>query len=51
MASKVAPPHVSVDPVSVVVITLSAVMGIATIKLLAYRYHGHPLSQAVLLLL
>lgn len=49
--AKTTPPHVSVDPVSVVVITLSAVLGISTIKLLAYKYHGHPLSQAVLLLL
>ncbi|MGB6500092.1 MAG: hypothetical protein WBG19_01630 [Thermoplasmata archaeon] len=49
--AKTAPPHVSVDPISVVVIGLSAVLFISTAKLAAMRWHGHPLSQAVLLLL
>jgi hypothetical protein len=49
---KLAPPHVaSVDVVSVAVYTLSAVLGISVMKLVAYKYHGHPLSQAVLLFL
>lgn len=51
MARTTAPPHVSVDPISVVVIGLSACLFIATAKLAAMRWHGHPLSQAVLLLL
>lgn len=51
MASRVSPPHVSVDPVGVVIAGLSAIVVISTVKLLAYKYHGHPLSQAVLLLL
>lgn len=45
------PPHVSVDPVSVVVVGLSASLFIATAKLVALRFHGHPLAQAVLILL
>ena len=51
MASKMTPPHVSVDPVSVVVIGLSASLFIATVKLIALRFHGHPMAQATLLLL
>jgi len=49
--AKMTAPNVSIDPVSVVVIGLSASLFIATAKLAALRYHGHPLSQAVLILL
>lgn len=49
--AKMTAPSVSIDPVSVVVIGLSASLFISTVKLLALRYHGHPMSQAVLLLL
>ena len=45
------PPSVSVDPVGVVIAGLSAVLFISTIKLVAYKFHGHPMSQAILLLL
>lgn len=45
------PPHVSVDPVGVVVAGVSAVLTISVLKLWAYKYHGHPLAQAILLLL
>jgi hypothetical protein len=48
--AKVAPPVVNVDPIGVIVTTLSAVLGIATLRLVAYRYHGHPLAQAFLLI-
>ena len=51
LMAKMTAPNVSIDPVSVVVIGLSASLFIATAKLAALRYHGHPLSQAVLILL
>lgn len=51
MAKRTAAPHVSVDVVTITVAGLSAVLFISTIKLVALRFHGHPLSQATLLLL
>ena len=49
--AKLSPAQVNVDPVSVVVYGLSAILFISTAKLVALRYHGHPMAQAVLLLL
>jgi hypothetical protein len=49
--AKIAPARVNVDPISFLVYGLSAVLFISTAKLVALRFHGHPLSQATLLLL
>lgn len=49
--AKIAPAQVNVDPVSFLVYGLSAVLFISTAKLVAFRYHGHPLAQATLILL
>ena len=43
-------PPIRVDAVSLVVTTLEVVVGIGTLKVLAYKYHGHPLAQAFLVL-
>lgn len=47
-ASKVAN-RIDVDPISVVVYGLSAILTIATLKVIALRFHGHPVAQAFLL--
>ena len=49
MAKMSAPTVVGIDPVSGILIGLWAVGIIATGKLIAYKYHGHPLAQAFLL--
>jgi hypothetical protein len=37
-----------IDVLDFLVTGLEAVVFIGTIKVLAYRYHGHPLAQAIL---
>ena len=49
--AKLAPARVNVDTASVVVYGLSAILIISTVKLVALRFHGHPMAQAALLLL
>lgn len=44
-------PPVRIDAVSAVVTALEVIVVIGTLKVLAYRYHGHPLSQALLVVL
>ena len=39
------------DAIDIAWNTTTVALGFATIKLLAYRFHGHSISQAVLLLL
>ena len=48
--AKLAPARVNIDPISFAVYGLSAVLFISTAKLVALRFHGHPMAQAVLLL-
>ena len=43
-------PPVRVDAVDAVVTTLEVMVVLGTIKVLAYRFHGHALAQAVLVL-
>lgn len=49
--AKLAPARVNIDPISFLVYGLSATLFISTAKLVALKYHGHPLAQATLLLL
>ncbi len=39
-----------IDAVHAVVTALEVIVVIGTLKVIAYRYHGNPLSQAFLLL-
>lgn len=43
-------PEVRVDVVSAVVTALEVIVILGTCKVLAYRWHGHPLAQAYLTL-
>jgi hypothetical protein len=43
-------PPIRVDAISLVVTTLEVVVGIGTLKVLAYRWHGNPFAQAFLTL-
>jgi hypothetical protein len=49
MATRKLPP-VRVDAIDAIVTTLEVMVVLGTIKVLAYRFHGHPLAQAVLVL-
>lgn len=49
MASGKLPP-IRIDAVSAVVTALEVIVVMGTIKVLAYRFHGHPLAQAYLVL-
>ena len=43
-------PPVRVDAVDAVVTTLEVMVVLGTIKVLAYRFHGHAFAQAILVL-
>lgn len=43
-------PPVRIDAIQLVVTTLEVVVGIGTLKVLAYKYHGNPFAQAFLTL-
>jgi hypothetical protein len=45
-----AAPNVHVDALSVLTAGLSAVVVLGTFKVLALKYHGHPMAQAFLVL-
>lgn len=49
MAAREIPP-VRVDVVSAIVTALEVIVVMGTVKVLALRYHGHPLAQAYLTL-
>jgi hypothetical protein len=49
--AKLRAPHVQIDPISFLVYGFSAALFISTAKLVALKFHGHPLAQATLLLL
>ena len=49
MAEKGIPP-IRVDAVQFLIVGLEAVVFIGTLKTLAYRWHGNPISQAFLLI-
>ena len=49
MASSKLPP-IRVDAVDLVVTGLEVIVFIGTLKVLAYRFHGNPISQAFLVL-
>lgn len=48
MAAKL--PPVRIDAIDLIVTTLEVMVGIGTIKVLAYRFHGHAFAQAILVL-
>lgn len=43
-------PPIRIDAVDAVVTALEVIVVIGTLKVVAYRYHGHPLAQAFLVL-
>lgn len=43
-------PPIRIDAVHAVVTALEVIVVIGTLKVLAYRYHGNPISQAFLLI-
>ena len=43
-------PPIRIDAVHAIVTALEVIVVIGTLKVVAYRYHGNPLSQAFLLL-
>jgi hypothetical protein len=43
-------PPVRIDAVDLVVTGLEVMVFIGTLKVLAYRFHGNPLAQAILVL-
>lgn len=49
MAKNALPP-VRIDAVDLVVTGLEVMVFIGTLKVLAYRWHGHAISQAILVL-
>jgi hypothetical protein len=49
MARRQLPP-IRIDAISAIVTALEVIVVMGTIKVIAYRYHGHPLAQAYLVL-
>ncbi len=43
-------PPIRIDAVHAIVTALEVIVVIGTLKVVAYRFHGNPLSQAFLLL-
>lgn len=43
-------PEVRVDPLSAIVTGLEVIVILGTLKVLALRFHGHPVAQAYLVL-
>lgn len=50
MIPPMALPPVRIDAVDAIVTTLEVMVVLGTIKVIAYRYHGHPVAQAILVL-
>lgn len=43
-------PGVRVDALQMLITMAYVIVGIGTLKIVAYRYHGNPFSQALLLI-
>lgn len=50
MLSPMPLPPLRVDAIDAVVTTLEVMVVLGTIKVIAYKYHGHPVAQAILVL-
>lgn len=50
MAGKEGLPPIRIDAVHAMVTALEVIVVIGTFKVIAYRFHGNPLSQAFLLI-
>jgi hypothetical protein len=44
-------PPIRIDAIDAIVTALEVIVVIGTLKVVAYRYHGHPVAQAFLVLL